>query len=535
MTDRDIPQPTEAALGRAIGRFVELLGQEQVVTSENALAEFRDPFSFDGASADRHRPSAVVSPSTVEEVQAVVRIANETGVPLWVVSTGRNLGYGGAAPRLSGAVTVELSRMNRILEVDDRAGHALVEPGVRFYDLYEHIRETGKNLWLSVPGLGWGSVVGNSLERGFGYTAYGDHSLNICGMEVVLPQGELIRTGMGAISNASTWQLYRPGFGPSVDGLFQQSNLGIVTKMGLWMMPAPETFVSVEVKVKREESLHDLVEAIRPLKVSGVIPGTLTIRSPLHIASKLSRRADWWTGPGAIPDEVVDGKIIPEYDLAWWNVNFGLYGHEAIVDAHLAHIRKVLGALPETTISTRRYRGEEVREETIDPSDLHRAGIPNQTPFAAVNWRGENGGTLAFAPVSPMTGKDATAQFRMARKYARAYGFDYYGSFNAFNRHMTHVFQIFFDRDSEEDMANLRRMVPEMIREGAERGYSEYRAHVSYMDEIGEVFSFNDNALGRLTERLKDTLDPNGILSPGKQGVWPAGMRQVLGRRTSDG
>jgi len=519
----DIPSPDERALSRAVAAFSDAVGSEHVITSDNKLAEYRDPFSFDGGNA--HRPGAVVQPGTVEEVQAVVRIANEQKIPLWVVSTGRNLGYGGAAPRVSGSVTVELARLNRVLEVNDEQCYALVEPGVRFFDLYQYVRDHDKKVWCSVPGLGWGSVIGNSLERGFGYTAYGDHSAQQCGMEVVLPTGELFRTGMGAITNANTWNLYKGGFGPNLEGLFQQSNLGIVTKMGLWMMPRPEVFYSVEARVKEEKTLVALVDAIRPLKLDGTIEGTLTIRSPLHIVSKLAQRKDLWKGAGAVPDEVIDKEIIPRFDVAWWNVNFGLYGARELVEARLAIARRALEALPGTEVTVRKYEGAEVAEDTIHVTDLHRGGIPNLTPFSAVKWRGENGGTIAFAPVSPITGRDAMKQVEVVRRYGRQYGFDYYGSFNMGPRSMNHVYQIFFDRDSEADMANLREMLPKMIAECESLGYSEYRAHVGLMDTVADVFSFNDNALGTVTARLKDALDPNGVLNPGKQGIWPRAMR----------
>ena len=59
---------------------------------------------------------------------------------------------------------------------------------------------------LDCPDLGWGSVVGNTLDRGFGYTPYGDHFMWQTGMEVVLPQGEVMRTGMGAVPGSNTWR-----------------------------------------------------------------------------------------------------------------------------------------------------------------------------------------------------------------------------------------------------------------------------------------------------------------------------------------
>ena len=71
-----------------------------------------------------------------------------------------------------------------------------------------------------MPDIGWGSVIGNTLERGFGYTAHGDHSAFQCGLEVVLADGTLLRTGMGAKPDSTAWAMYKGGYGPSLDGLF---------------------------------------------------------------------------------------------------------------------------------------------------------------------------------------------------------------------------------------------------------------------------------------------------------------------------
>ena len=69
-------------------------------------------------------------------------------------------------------------------------------------------------------------------------------------------------------------------------------------------------------------------------------------------------------------------------------------------------------------------------------------------------------------------------------------------------------------------------MVRRLIVEGGERGYGEYRTPVVFMDDAARAFDFNDNALLRFNERLKDFLDPNGIIAPGKNGIWPASMRE---------
>lgn len=126
------------------------------------------------------------------------------------------VGYGGAAPRVRGSVVIDLGRrMNKILDINPDDCTCLVEPGVTFFALYEEIQKKGyKHLWVDVPDLGGGSVVGNTLDRGVGYTPYGDHWACHSGLEVVLPTGEVIRTGMGALPNNNSWQIFPYGFGP---------------------------------------------------------------------------------------------------------------------------------------------------------------------------------------------------------------------------------------------------------------------------------------------------------------------------------
>lgn len=99
--------------------------------------------------------------------------------------------------------------MTKILEINEEYGYAIVEPGVSFFDLFNEIQRRQLNLWPSVPAIGWGSVLGNTVDRGFGYTPNGEHSQSQCGMEVVLPNAELLRTGMGAMVNNKAFPLYK--------------------------------------------------------------------------------------------------------------------------------------------------------------------------------------------------------------------------------------------------------------------------------------------------------------------------------------
>src|SRR6202046_4225917 len=254
------PGVNPADFSAALDQFEKVVGKDWVLTSDADLDTYRDSYSPFWHEPEDRIPSAAVAPNSVEDVQAAVKIANTYRIPLWTISTGKNLAYGGSAPRLSGSVVLDLKRMKRMREVNDQNHFALVEPGVSYFDLYNYIQEHKLKVWIDPPDPGWGSPVGNSLERGGGRGPLHDHFATVCGLEVVLPDGELVRTGMGAMPGSKTWQQYRYGFGPYVDGMFSQSNFGIVTKMGVWLLPEAEAYREGTVMVPKPDDLIPLVE-----------------------------------------------------------------------------------------------------------------------------------------------------------------------------------------------------------------------------------------------------------------------------------
>src|SRR5690349_9798207 len=99
----------------ALTQFAAAVGSDWVFSSDADLDLYRDAYSPLWGTAEERRASAAVAPQSVEEVQQVVRIANRYRIPLYPISTGKNLGYGGSAPGYSGSVVVDLKRMNRIV------------------------------------------------------------------------------------------------------------------------------------------------------------------------------------------------------------------------------------------------------------------------------------------------------------------------------------------------------------------------------------------------------------------------------------
>ncbi len=103
---------SEADFAAALRQFAAAVGSQWVFTSDADLATYKDPYSPVAGEPDEKVASAAVAPDSVEQIQKILTIANRFSIPLYTISTGRNLAYGGSAPVYSGSVVLDLKRMN---------------------------------------------------------------------------------------------------------------------------------------------------------------------------------------------------------------------------------------------------------------------------------------------------------------------------------------------------------------------------------------------------------------------------------------
>ncbi|KAK0621842.1 hypothetical protein B0T17DRAFT_618235 [Bombardia bombarda] len=521
---------------KALKELGEQLGEEHVEINDKPLVDgwyMEHPNTHDMMTIldeEELVASAVVYPSSTEEVQAIVLWANKYRVPIFPISMGRNLGYGGAAPRVRGSVTIDLGRrMSAILDINPEDYTCLLEPGVSFYALYEALQARGySHMWIDTPDLGGGSVVGNTVDRGVGYTPYGDHWAAHSGLEVVLPTGEVIRTGMGALPGNNTWQTFPYGFGPYSDGIFSQSNFGIVTKMGMTLMPNPGGYESFMYTFPHEADLAPLIDIIRPLRIGNILENVAQLRHVTQAIAALGQpRSDFFPGGdddgGALSDDVVHAAAtkhlaVGDHTWAYYGMSYGpdhIRKHKlALVDAEF---RKIPGA-------------KKVDPATLPADDYYfardriAAGIPDIHELRWVNWT-PNGAHVAFSPVSPIRGTDATALFKLGKDTHDKYGIDFFPAFCVGLREMHLIVEIVFDRADPERRKAAMDCLREMVDKAARLGYGEYRTHLVLMDQVAGTYSWGGGAIMKFNERIKDALDPNGILAPGRCGIWPERYR----------
>lgn len=532
----------EKTFARALSEFANVVGADWVFSSAADLAMYRDAYTPMRDEPGELKAGAAVAPDSVEDVQAVVRIANRYRIPIYPVSTGRNLGYGGSAPVLSGSVVLDLKRMSRILEVNEDRAYALVEPGVSYMDLYRYIQERKYRLWVSSPAPGWGSLIGNALDRGVGglMFPYYDHMASHCGMEIVLASGEIVRTGMGALPNSRTWQAYAHGCGASIDGLFGQSNCGIVTKMGFHLIREPEAQISFTAGFARYSELKGILELYNEWNASGFLQTGAALMSPVIVATlqpefrerfpKFARSLDENEGPS---DEEWEG-LAGELGQPFWTVEITLYGPEEALHGASAYAGRRLGAIGGSTMAAPRLVRFPLNSEDRANNPMLALKLkPSLLAFAegtrAAGYGTASHGHLWFSPLIAPDGDEIMRARRIFRGVINKWRISSESRVSidipSIQNRIAYMIYGFRVTDNREENRKARECYADLVRVGAQYGWGEYRSHPLFMDEVIAAYSYNDHALRRVQERIKDALDPNGILSAGRYGIWPRDMR----------
>jgi 4-cresol dehydrogenase (hydroxylating) len=547
-TDMSIPDPVAERLPIAISLLRAVVGAAHVCTGAAELDRYsRCTIPWES------RCAAVVFPASAQEVSAVLKVANEQRLEVWPFSGGRNWGYGTTLAPRDGVVVMLLHRMNRILEVNDELAYVVIEPGVTYEQLNAYLKDNKHRLWIDcIDGTPQGSVIGNALDRGVGETPYGDHFGNLCGVEVVLPTGEIVPIG-GADNGPRTWHLHKWGVGPYLEGMFTQSNLGVVTRAGLWLMPEPEAYNSYVFEVHDEANLPHVIDAFRELALQGIVTTKLHMINDFVSLTVVSQRIEHERGGRALSAEDL-AALRDQYGISPLTCAGGIYGTRAQVKLQRRILKKALGrygrllfisdallAVIEKLIETA-WRMPLVRSvvETLAGSSVqvldsaphvHRIlqGIPTdyfvrhayyrhrrKRPPSDIDPARDACGVIWFAPLLPFTNADMLPYLQLARRRFEEAGFDFYLAVLLMNpRAVTCLMNILYDKEDADEAQRARTLYDTLLADMRRGGYQQYRAGLLAWPTLHQ----DAPHIRELNRSIKAALDPRGVLAPGRYGI----------------
>lgn len=526
----------------ALRSWRDLLGSARVLDDAPTLNAFAL-----STSSWSTLPLAVLRPNTVEEVSEVVEIAGTHCIALYPISTGKNWGYGDACAVTNGQVIVDLGGMHDI-EVNATLAYAVIGPGVTQQELSQYLLDHDIPLWMDCTGAGPDtSLIGNILERGFGHSPYGNRFQNVAGMQIVLASGEVLNTGFGHFPGAKATHLFPYGLGPYLDGLFTQSNLGIVTQLGLWLMPKTACINHFLCMVEQHADIAPVVDALRPLRLDG------TLRSILHIGNDLRVISGGHVYPrdragdqGPLPEHIRQ-ELRAEAGVGAWTVSGALYGS----DAQVAIARRALKAALKPTrakpqfLSERKLAMGAVAARMLGRWPLGKRigakvelgkalfemnrGVPNGRFLAGAYWRRraglpanfpfhanpalDNCGMLWVSPILPLCGVDLLRLHALVEPIFQQHGFDLFVTFSMINeRTLGGVITIAYDKENLPEVARARVCYHQLFDAIMSAGYIPYRVGLQSMADLSRA----GDVYWRVVGKIKSALDPSDIIAPGR-------------------
>jgi len=525
----------------AIEAWQQDIGKNSVIADAQSLATYTE-----SVCASQRQIVAVLMPRSLEDVQKLVATANAHKIPLYPISCGKQWGMGSRLPVKDGAAIVDLGRMNRIIEVNAQYHYAVVEPGVTQRQLLDYIKANNLPLMLNVTGsTSDTSLIGNAMDRGVGY--FDSRAHGISNMQVVLGNGETIQTGFGHYENAKTKNLYHHGIGPSLDGLFPQANFGIVTSACIDLMPKPDAHMAAIIKIDSEEKLPLLIDVLVSLRSRGIVNTIAHIgsreRSYSTLAPLLYEQlvdAGQPTGEGTRAKAVL---MLEEGGFGPLNTSIGVLGTKAQLKHAKKEIRKAVGGFAKTMflndglVEKAKAIGQALsfipavhRQllmlRAVEPIYRLVCGEATDQALKCFYWAASdfqsleepnpdhtNCGLLFCLPIIPALGSAVVEVVRETRETFARYGFEAGITVNLMTpRAMEGVVSLSFDRRDAAQAERAHACIQEMEARYMEQGYPPYRVGINSMHHVVS----EDDPFWRTVRDLKQVLDPNNIIAPGR-------------------
>ena len=443
----------------------------KIVGKENTLAspEERKCYSYD-ARTDGAIPDLVVFPSSANEVSQILILANKYHFP--VIPRGQGSGLTGGSVPINGGVVITFTRMNKILEIDTKNLVAIVEPGVITFVFQEEVAKHGLFYPPDPASYKYSSIGGNVAECSGGPNSmkYGVTRDYVLGLEVVKATGEIIATGVKTMKGVVGYDLTRLFVG-------SEGTLGVITKIILKLIPAPEAKATILALFKKVE---DTAEAVSGIVAAKIVPSTI------EFMDRASIRCSEQANPMGIPEDI-EGLLLIEID-----------GNADSIESLAEKIRTVLIA----------HNAAEVTL-TQDPDEADKLWQARRVVSQATY----NLNPVKIAEDVVVPRSNIPKLIRFLEETGRKHGIPIlsFGHAGDGNFHVSLMI-----RDIQEDYTKAHKAVKEIFSEtirlggtlSGEHGIGTSKAPYLSMELSPEVIE--------TMKSIKRVFDPNHILNPGK-------------------
>jgi glycolate oxidase len=445
----------------------------RIVAPHKVLTALEDliPYSFDGTAAMQQMPSCVVFPQNAEQIARILKLANETKTP--VVTRGSGTGLSGGSLPSADCIVLCTVKMDKILELDRENLTILVEPGVTTLQVSNAATAAGLFYPPDPGSMKISTIGGNVAENSGGLRGlkYGVTRNYVMGMEVILSNGELLWTGNKCVKDVA---------GYSLKDLFigSEGTLGVITKVLLRLIPKP---AAKRTMVATFSQMDHAAEAVSAIIAAQIIPCTLEFldRTTIHCVEDYAKIG--------LPLDC-EALLLMETD-----------GHPAVVAEEAANMEKIC-----------RQRGCLEVRVAKDEAEGTKLASARRSAFSAL------------ARVSPTTIlEDATVprselarMIRFVEAVAKKHKLKIgtFGHMGDGNLHPTFL----TDERNKDEMHRVEEAFKEIFDEAIRLGGTITGEHGIGLAKKSFLPRFAGDAQMRVMRELRKTLDPNGILNPGK-------------------
>ncbi|MCX7918480.1 MAG: FAD-binding protein [bacterium] len=447
--------------------LMKLVGKENYFDSPEDLYVY----GYDSTPLLHYPPEAIVRPANTAEISALVKLANQYKFPIIPRGSGTNLS-GGSIP-VQGGIVMILNRLNRILEIDKENLTATVEPGVITTDLHTAVEKLGL-FYPPDPGSMKVSTLGGNVAENAGGPRcfkYGVTKDYVLGLEIVLPDGEILNTGGKSVKDVAGYNLTQLFIG-------SEGTLGIVTKIIVKLIPLPQSRKTLLVYFK--ELVH-AAQAVSKIVEAKVIPVTLEILDRLTIK--------------CVEDYAKIGLPLDVDAILWIEVD----GVPAAVEEDAKSVEQVVRECHAVEVKVAKSKEEADQLAMARRSAL--AALARTRPTTILEDATVPRSNLA-AMVTEITNIAQKYQLQIAT----------FGHAGDGNLHPT----ILTDERDTAEMERVHKAVEEIFTAALKLGGTISGEHgigiakAKFLPQQVGIPGINT------MRKIKDVLDPNGILNPGK-------------------